>query len=245
MNAALTFATATRVIRQLAADRRTIALIVAVPALLLTLLYFVYDANTALFSHLALLMLGVFPMLLMFIITSITMQRERSSGTLERLLTTRLSRLDLLAGYGLGFAGAALVQSLVTVGVCFLFLGVTSQAPVIWVFLLIPLTALVGVASGLMASAFARTEFQAVQFMPVFIGPQFFLCGLLVPRDQLPSLLRWISEVLPMSYAVDALKTLSSTTSVGTEFLVDCLVLVAFILAFLTLAALTMPRQTR
>ncbi|MDG9422951.1 ABC transporter permease, partial [Streptococcus pneumoniae] len=93
--------------------------------------------------------------------------------------------------------------------VAFGFLGLTIAGSLAWVIVIAVLGAILGVALGLLARAFAKTEFQAVQFMPVVVVPQLFLCGLLVPRDQLPTWLEWISNVLPLSYAVDALQQVS------------------------------------
>ena len=251
MNLHTYWATTLRVLRQLLADHRTLGLILGVPTALLVLLYFVYlDVPTppggeALFPRIALSMLGILPMLVMFLVTSVSMQRERTSGTLERLWTTRLHRADLLVGYATAFAVVALAQAVVLAVVAYVFLGVQTQGSAALVLLIAALDAVVGVALGLMTSAFARTEFQAVQFMPVVVGPQIFLCGLLVPRDQLPDVLRWVSDVLPMSYAVDALTTLREGADVTTGLVVDLGVLVAFGLGALVAAALTMPRTTR
>ena len=251
MNPRTYSATTLRVLRQLAADRRTIGLVLGVPTGLLVLLYFVYlevptpPSGHAVFPRIALTMLGILPMLVMFLVTSVAMQRERASGTLERLWTTPIHRADLLAGYASAFALAALVQAVLLASVAYWFLGVETVGSPAWVLLIAALDAVVGVALGLMTSAFARTEFQAVQFMPVIVGPQIFLCGLLVPRDQLPDVLRWVSDVLPMSYAVDALGIVRDQAGSGADLARDLVVLAAFGLGALVLAALTMPRSTR
>ncbi|KNX36557.1 ABC transporter permease [Luteipulveratus halotolerans] len=244
MKPRIALATAGRNLQQLKADPRTVALIVAVPSLLLTLLYFVYDGGVR-FTPIAVSMLGILPMLVMFLITSVAMLRERTTGTLERLLTTPLHRADLLAGYGAAFALAALVQSAVLVAISVWFLGVDTRGSILWVLLVAVFAAAVGVATGLLASAFARTEFQAVQFMPLFIGPQVFLCGLLAPREQMPDVLRWVSDCLPMTYAVDALKAVAAQPNPATDVLRDVGVLAAFAVGALVLAALSMPRRTR
>ncbi|MDN6565520.1 MAG: ABC transporter permease [Actinomyces sp.] len=251
MNPRTYSATTVRVLRQLAADRRTIGLILGVPTVLLVLLYFVYlDAPTpptgeAVFPRIALTMLGILPMLVMFLVTSVAMQRERASGTLERLWTTPIHRADLLVGYASAFALAALVQGMILAAVAYWFLGVETVGSPVLVLVIAALDAVVGVALGLMTSAFARTEFQAVQFMPVIIGPQIFLCGLLVARADLPDVLRWVSDVLPMSYAVDALGLLREQAGTGADLAGDLVALGAFGVAALVLASLTMPRSTR
>ncbi|MEV6630606.1 ABC transporter permease [Actinoplanes sp. NPDC051470] len=234
----ITLATAARILRQLRHDRRTVALLVVVPSVLLALLYFMYDGSRA-FDRIALIMLGVFPFVIMFLVTSIAMLRERTSGTLERLLTTPLGKIDLLFGYGIAFGLAATVQAAVAVGTAYLVLGLETDGSAGLVVLIAVINAVLGVALGLFCSAFARTEFQAVQFLPVVVVPQLLLCGLFVPRGQMAGWLQAISDVLPLTYAVDAL------TGVGTTTMWRDLVIVsgAVVLALL-LAAATLRRRT-
>lgn len=243
-------ATTVRILRQLRADHRTVAMIVLVPALLMTLLYFVYKnypmmpGAPRLFDRIGITMLGILPFVVMFLITAIAMQRERVSGTLERLMTTPLSKLDLLAGYGTAFSIAAAAQAGVACLVAFWLLGLNAAGSPALVVLIAVIDAVLGVALGLLASAFARTEFQAVQFMPVIVLPQFFLCGLLVPRGQLPSWLEAISNVLPLSYAVDALEQVSTHTGATGQMWRDILIVAVFAAVALGLAAATLRRRT-
>src|SRR5690242_2689462 len=208
----LTAATAGRVLRQLRHDRRTIAMMLVLPSVLLGLLYLLWKdlptlpGQPGIFDRVGLTMLGIFPFVVMFLVTSIAMLRERTSGTLERLLTTPLSKLDLLLGYGIAFGLAATLQALITVGIATTVYGLDVVGSLWIVILIAVVNAVLGVALGLLASAFARTEFQAVQFMPVIVLPQFFLCGLLVARDQMAGWLQAISDVLPLTYAVDGLQ---------------------------------------
>ncbi|WP_207390470.1 ABC transporter permease [Rhodococcus sp. ABRD24] len=239
-----------RILRQLRVDRRTVAMILLVPALLMVLLYFLYQnvptppGQIPLFDRVAITMLGIIPFVVMFLVTSIAMQRERSSGTLERLLTTPLSKLDLLAGYGTAFSIAAAAQAGLACAVAFGFLNLTTEGNVAWVLLIAIVNAVLGVALGLLCSAFARTEFQAVQFMPVIVIPQLLLCGLLVPRGQLPQWLEWISNALPLSYAVEALQQVA--THPGTTALMgrDIAVVTLFVVVALGLGAATLRRRT-
>jgi ABC-2 type transport system permease protein len=243
-------ATTVRILRQLRADRRTVAMLVLVPTLLLVLIYFVYhDAPSlpgvpTLFDRVGVSMLGILPFIVMFLITAIAMQRERTSGTLERLMTTPLTKLDLLAGYGSAFSLAAAAQAALACLVAFWVLGMNTAGSVWLVLLIAVLDAVLGVALGLLASAFARTEFQAVQFMPLIVGPQFFLCGLLVPRGQLPRWLEIISDVLPLSYAVDALQQVSSHFETTGLMWRDVCVVAAFAAVALALGAGTLRRRT-
>ena len=248
MNVRTYAATVRRVLAQLVADRRTLGLILAVPAALLTLLYFVYrdyPGATVLFNRIAVSMMAILPMIVMFLVTSVTMLRERGSGTLERLWTTPLHRADLLLGYATAFTVIAVGQSLILCVVAAQFLDVEIAASWAWVVLTALVDAFLGVALGLFVSAFARTEFQAVQFMPVVIGPQIFLCGLLVARDQLPRALELCSNVLPMSWAVDAVGELTANATPTADFALDMALLAAGGLVVLTVAALTVPRRTR
>ncbi|MGK2348005.1 ABC transporter permease [Actinomyces sp. W5033] len=237
-----------RILAQLRADRRTVALIVAVPSLLLTLLYLVYSGSPGadlLFNRVAVAMMAILPMTVLFLVTSVAMLRERVSGTLERLWTTPTHRADVLFGYATAFVATALVQSLVLCAVAGWGLDVTVEAGWGWVLLLALVTGFVGVALGLLVSAFARSEFQAVQFMPVVIAPQLFLCGLLVPREDMPRLLEAIGDALPMSWAVDAVTEAATSTEVSVDYASRLGLLLAFGLAALTVAALTVPRRTR
>lgn len=198
-----------------------------------------------LFPRIAVTMLGILPMMVMFLVTSVSMQRERTSGTLERLWTTAIHRADLLFGYAAAFTTTAIVQALVLCAVAYWFLRVETAGSPGWVILVAAVDAMTGVALGLLASAFARTEFQAVQFMPVVIGPQIFLCGLLVPGDQMPYLLDLAAHAMPMTYAVDALGAIRTQDNLDSDFGTDLIVLVVFGVIALLAAAATMPRQSR
>ncbi len=246
----LTTATAGRVLRQLRRDHRTIAMMLVLPSLLLGLLYLLWKdlptlpGQASVFDRVGLTMLGIFPFVVMFLVTSIAMLRERTSGTLERLLTTPLGRLDLLLGYGLAFGLAAALQALVTVTVATTVYDLDVVGDLWLVVLIAVLDAVLGVALGLLASAFARSEFQAVQFMPVIVLPQFFLCGLLVPREQMAGWLQAISDVLPLTYAVEALQEVGrSATATGTMWR-DVGVVAGAALLALALAAATLRRRT-
>jgi ABC-2 type transport system permease protein len=246
----LTAATAGRVLRQLRHDHRTIAMMLVLPSVLLGLLYLLwkdvptFPGQPSIFDRVGLTMLGILPFVVMFLVTSIAMLRERTSGTLERLLTTPLARMDLLLGYGVAFGLAAAVQALVTVAIATTVYGLDVTGSIWLVVLIAVVDAVLGVALGLLASAFARTEFQAVQFMPVIVLPQFFLCGLLVPVDQMAGWLQAISNVLPLTYAVEALQEVgSSATATGTMWR-DVAVVAAVAVAALALAAATLRRRT-
>src|SRR3954447_16034738 len=240
MSLRITFATTGRILRQLRHDRRTVALLIVVPAVLLALLYFMYDGSPATFDRVALTMLGIFPFVIMFLVTSIAMLRERTSGTLERLLTTPLGKLDLLFGYGLAFGLAAAVQGAVATGVAYWLLGLDTTGNAGLVVLIAVVDAVLGVALGLLCSAFARTEFQAVQFLPVVVVPQLLLCGLFVPRDEMAGWLEAISNVLPLSYAVEALAQVGAHAQATATMWRDLTVVLCVTVGALILAAATL-----
>ncbi|WP_433377612.1 ABC transporter permease [Actinoplanes sp. CA-142083] len=244
MSVAITFSTSGRVARQLRHDRRTVALLIAVPALLLALLYFMYEDSAATFDRIALIMLGIFPFVIMFLITSIAMLRERTSGTLERLLTTPLGKVDLLFGYGIAFSVAAAVQGAVATGVAYWLLGLDTMGNPALVVLIAVINAVLGVALGLLCSAFARTEFQAVQFLPVVVVPQILLCGLFVPREQMAGWLQAIADVLPLTYAVDALMEVGKSAEATSTMWRDLIVVTGAAVIALVLAAATLRRRT-
>jgi ABC-2 type transport system permease protein len=243
MSTRITLSTAARVLRQIRRDHRTLALILLVPALLLTLFKYVFYGQEETFDRVGPPMVGLFPFVSMFLVTSIAMLRERTTGTLERLMSLPLAKLDLLLGYGIAFALLAVVQATLTAAVAFGALGLDAAGPVWLVVLLAVANAVLGMAIGLFLSAFAQTEFQAVQFMPAFVLPQILLSGLLVAREQMAPLLEWISAVLPLTYAYDALVR-ATADDLGRELLVDtALVLVAIVLS-LVLGATTLRRRT-
>jgi len=238
-----TLATAHRVLTQRRHDRRTVGLMLVVPCVLVGMLAWIYH-GTPVFDQIGAPLLGIFPFVVMFLVTSVATLRERTSGTLERLLTMPLGKLDLLLGYELAFGAVAVVQAGLVSALSLTVFGLDVAGPT-WMLVLVALAdALLGTALGLFVSAFAATEFQAVQFMPAFVLPQFLLCGLLVPRDELPDVLHAISSVLPLSYAVDALRDVTTNAEVATSTWVDLGVVVGAVLLALGLGAATLRRRT-
>ena len=238
----LTRATARRVLAQLRHDPRTIAMMLAVPAVLMILLRYIVD-NPLLLNRLAPEYIGVFPFVIMFIVAAITTQRERARGTLERLMAMPLGKLDLLAGYGVAFGLLACVQVALVLVISLTWLGVTLPGSALPMAVVAVLDAVLGMALGLFASAFARTEFQAVQFMPAIVLPQALLCGLVVPRAHMTPVLSGLSDVLPLSYAVDAMQRIAASASWTSAIGADVAIIVAFTLAALAGGALTLRRQ--
>jgi ABC-2 type transport system permease protein len=242
MNTLRTFASAKRVLLQLKHDPRSIALIIVAPCLLMTILKFVYWSQPQVFQNVAGALLGVFPMLVMFLITSVATLRERTSGTLERILISPITKFEFIFGYAIAFGFASAVQAIIVSTYAIGPLGLNvigSQSGLIFVAIL---DALIGLALGLFVSSFAKTEFQAIQFLPIVLLPQLLLSGLLTPRESMPQILGEISNFLPLSYAVDATKkVLIGQGSITNDFLI-----ISFFLVFLLVAgSLTLRRTTK
>jgi ABC-2 type transport system permease protein len=244
MNPKLIAATVGRVLGQLRRDPRTIALVLVVPCVLLWLFKEVFRDQPATFQHVAPSMLGVFPFVTMFLVTSVAMVRERTSGTLERLLTTPLGKADLVLGYAVAFGLLAAVQALVASGVALGLLGLNRPASVPVLLLLTVGTAVLGTALGLGLSALASTEFQAVQFLPAVVLPQFLLCGLLAPTDKMATWLDWVSRVMPLRYAVAGMNLLTGSRTVSPTTWRDLIVVFGCALGALLLGATTLRRTT-
>ena len=244
MTARIALGTAARVLRQLRGDPRTLALVFGVPPLMLTLFKYVFWGREETFNRIAGPLVGMFPFISLFVVSSIAVLRERTSGTLERLMTLPLAKLDLLAGYGLAFAVVAALQASLTSAVAFGLLGVDVAGPLWVVILLAVLNAILGMSIGLFSSAFARTEFQAVQFLPALVFPQILLCGLIVPRDQMAPVLEAVSTVLPLTWAYDALYRTATLGETGGPVARDAAIVASCSLLALAAGAATLRRRT-
>lgn len=243
MNGRRMLATAGRVLGQLRHDPRSIALMLIAPSLLVGLFAWLFSDQDGVFDQFGGAILALFPFIVMFLITSITTLRERRSGTLERLMTTPLGKADFILGYALAFGLMAVLQAVVTVsfavGVC----GLEVEGELWQLGLVAVVDGLLGTALGLLASAFAQTEFQAVQFMPLLVFPQIILGGLFMPRDQMPDVLHAISDWLPLSYAIDTINAVTAGDE-GWDVYGPLLIVVAWGAAALVLASLTLRRRT-
>jgi len=244
MNGMRMLATAGRVLGQLRHDPRSIALMLIAPSLLVGLFAWLFSDQEGVFDRFGGAILALFPFIVMFLITSITTLRERRSGTLERLMTTPLGKADFILGYALAFGLMAVLQAVVTVSFAVGICGLDVDGPLWQLGLVAVVDALLGTALGLLASAFAQTEFQAVQFMPLLVFPQIILGGLFMPRDQMPDVLYAISDWLPLSYAIDAVNAVAAGEE-GWDVFQPLLVVMAFAVGALVLASLTLRRRTR
>jgi ABC-2 type transport system permease protein len=243
MTPRITFAITARVLRQLTRDRRTLAILLVLPCLLQTLLWWIFTDAAFIFDRVGPALLAIFPFFVMFLVTSVTTLRERASGTLERLFTLPMGKLDFLVGYALAFGLVAMVQAALAVGVAVGLLGMDVSGPVVLLGVVAVADAVLGTALGLFVSAFARTEFQAVQFLPAVVVPQILLCGLLTSRDAMPAVLHAVSDVLPLTYAVDAMSRLAEGDALAHVW-GDLGVVAGFAVAALALGAATLRRRT-
>lgn len=244
MNYHRVLATTRRVLLQLRHDPRTVALMVVVPCLLMAMLRYIYDGQPKVFERVGPMLLAVFPFVVMFVITSVAMLRERTNGTLELLLTKPLSKGELLAGYALAFGAAAIVQVAAAAALTLGVLGLAIHGSAVVLVIMAVADAQLGMALGLFLSAFANSEFQAVQFLPAFVLPQLLLSGLFAPRDQMATILRWLSDALPISYAVDGATRAASSPGFSESLVVDLVVVVACVPLALGLGAVTLRRRT-
>ncbi len=238
-------ATTKRIFQQLSHDHRSLGLIFFAPVILMSILWWLYSEDQQVFDRIAPALLGVFPFIIMFLITSIATLRERRSGTLERVFITPMSRLDFIVGYALAFGILAILQSLIASSFAIGILGMDVVGPQWFVVLVALSNALLGTAIGLLVSAFARTEFQAVQFMPIFVLPQLLVCGLLLPLQQMPDLLEKIAWCLPLTYAVDALNHVALEPEITSSAWRSLAIVIAFVIGGVFLGSLTLRRQEK
>src|SRR4030042_569018 len=202
-----TFTVARRVMIQIARDRRTIALILIVP-LVIAAIAGVAIPDKRMLDNAAPAVLATLILFFGFIITGISFLRERTQGTLERLLVSPISRLDIVAGYLLGLLLFALLQTLIMFFYMVYVLNINYQGDLWQILLFQVLIGINAVCLGTFFSAFARNEFQMIQFIPLLIVPQIFLCGLFIPIYQLPNYLEWLGKFLPLTYGVEGIKAL-------------------------------------
>lgn len=245
MRPSKTLATTVRVLKQLRHDPRTLVLLFVVPPLLLTLFKYVFRGEPQIFNSIGPMLLGIFPMMMMFLITSIATLRERRSGTLDRLMTLPVSKLNFILGYALAFSLIALIQASITTSILLGALHVAVLGGTLATIIGAILAALLGTALGLLASAFASSEFQAIQFMPAFLFPQLLVCGLFIPRDQMAKLLQWFADILPLTYSVDAMKQVTTHSTWTFTHTKDLLIVIGFTIAALILGAITIRRQEK
>lgn len=239
-----TITTAIRVLRQLKHDPRTLVLILGVPCFLMWLLSYIFNGSPDAFDRIAPIILGIFPLLMMFLVTSIVTLRERTTGALDRLMTMPMSKLDLLFGYAIAFSLVGLVQAILVGYVTFSLLDVSIEGSFYVLLLAVVAAAFLGTTMGLFISAFATSEFQAVQLVMPILMPQVLLCGLFIPIAAMEEPLQWVSFFLPLTYSVDAMQQVALNAEWTTDLSKDLLIVVLFGILSLVAGSLTIRRQT-
>ena len=240
----MTLAIAARVARQLRHDPRTLALVTFVPSILAWLVHQIFDGEEPISSQVEMTLLAMFPLLLMFLLTAVATVRERSGGTLERLMAAPIHKIDVIGGYALAYGALAIVQTSLLTAVCYWGLDMQLRGGIVWMLLVSLATALLGIALGLLASAVSRSEFQAVQFMPIVVLPQVLLCGLFGPREEMAGWLEGLSNVLPLTWAVEALQEVADYPDLTGHYWTSLAIVAAFAIGSLGLASLTLRRRT-
>jgi ABC-2 type transport system permease protein len=237
------FSTANRVLRQLSRDPVTLGLIFIIPPLLIIILRFAFQSRLATFNSFAPMMQGIFPLMIMFSVASVATLRERSAGTFDRLMSMPISKVDLIFGYALAFGLVALLQALLTSGILLGLLDVPVLGGSLPLIAGGVSAALLGSALGLFVSSFARSEFQAIQFMPAVVLPQFLVCGFFISRDLMAQPLQWFADAMPLTYSVDAMKQTTLHRGWSNRISWDLLIVFCSATLVLMLGALTIRRQ--
>lgn len=238
-----TFTVARRVMLQVVRDRRTIALILIVPLVIATIAGFSIT-DTSVLDNAAPGLLAALILFFGFLITGISFLRERTQGTLERLMASPISRMDIVAGYLLGLLLFALIQTLIMFFYMIYVLDVSFQGDLWQILVFQVLIGINAVCLGTFFSAFAKNEFQMIQFIPLIIVPQIFISGLFIPVSQLPAVLEWASKFLPLTYGVEGIKALMLQGQSLLDIGKDIGVLAGYAAGLLILAALTLRRST-
>ena len=235
------FTIAARIIRQLIRDRRTMALILIVPLVVMTLIGLSFPQSSIL-DYIAPALLATLALFFSFLLTGISFLRERSQGTMERLMVSPVSRVDIVVGYLFGFFIFALTQTLIILLFTIYVLSINYYGD-LWQIFVFQIVIIIGAVNlGIFISTFARNEFQMVQFIPLIIIPQIFLCGVIWPVEQMPDYLQWLSVVLPLTYAVDGLRDIMLSGKNLIDVVVELAALVGFAVLTSILAAATLRR---
>jgi ABC-2 type transport system permease protein len=237
-------AIAGRIVSQMRHDPRTLGMMFFVPLFLMTLIYLSVPDQPGLFDYLAPAGLAVVVLFFVFILTGVSFLRERLQGTLERLMASPATRADLVVGYLLGFFLFAALQLVVLLLFTIWVLGMKYRGSLGEVLAFQLLVALGSLNLGILASTWARNEFQVVQFIPLFILPQFLLGGLLWPVEQMPWYLQDLSRIMPLRYAIEGLRGIMLDGKGFSGVLPQLGFLGGFALVMLFLAGLSLRRTS-
>lgn len=229
---------ARRLLLGLKGDRRTLALVVVVPVFITFLFGEVFENP----EFAAPALLGVFVFLLTYVLTAVGFLRERTAGTLERLLVSPISRNGLVVGYVIGFGYLATIQSLVLLASGVLFLEVTFDNG-LWLFFLVELLgAFTALGIGIVFSLFAQNEFQVMQFIPAIISPQVILGGAFVPVEDMPRYLEIAARLMPITYLIDGMQYVIFDDGTPEDFWVAVVVLFIFTVASIVASSIVVRR---
>jgi len=218
-------------------------MIIVAPIIVMSLVGFSFADQRGVLDRVAPALMAVFSMFFTFILTGVSFLRERSQGTLERLLTTPVRRADILVGYLAGFLIFAVIQSVTILLFTTFVLQVNYQGDLWQIFVILVVLTVVAVNLGIFISTFARNEFQVVQFIPIILAPQIFLSGVILPVEQMPDYFQAIARVLPLRYAVDGLRGIMLEGQSLGDMGLELAVLAAFAIILLSLAAMTVRKS--
>ncbi|MFP3879875.1 MAG: ABC transporter permease [Dehalococcoidia bacterium] len=238
-----TVSIARRIIIQLVRDRRTIALVIIVPLVIASLVG-VSIPDKMILDYTAPAIIATLILFFGFLLTGISFLRERSQGTLERLMAAPVTRLDIVGGYLLGFLLFAMLQTLIIFFYMIYVLDISYQGDLWQILIFQVLIGIGAVCLGTFLSVFARNEFQMIQFIPMIIVPQIFLCGLLWPVSQMPDYLQWLANCLPLTYGVEGIRAMMMEGKDLLDIGKDVGVLAAYAVGLLLLASLTLRRSS-
>jgi ABC-2 type transport system permease protein len=233
-----TLPVARRLLLTLRGDRRTLGLVLVAPVFIIYLFSEVFPNP----QQVAPILLGVFVFVLTYLLTAIGFLRERTTGTLDRVLVSPISRGGLVLGYVLGFGVLAAAQSLVLLGSGIYFLDFTFEHSVMLFFLIELLGALTALGLGVLLSLFAQNEFQVMQFIPVVITPQVILGGTFMPVEELPLYLELPARVMPITYILEAMDYVVLGEGRITDFWVAVGALCAFTMLSIVVAGVIVRR---
>jgi len=185
------------------------------------------NKNTSYFDKIMPILMGFFVFLFVFLISGMALLKERTTGTLDRLLATPVKRSDIVFGYVLSYGLLAIVQTLIIVTYTIWVLKVELVGSVLWVIAINILLAMVALAFGILMSTFAKSEFQMMQFIPIILVPQIFFSGL-IPLDSMANWLKVIADVMPLKYVGEGLTNVIMTGAGFSTIWIDLLVLFGF-----------------
>jgi ABC-2 type transport system permease protein len=202
------------------------------------------DNELSSFDYTGPVLIGLFIFFFVFLVAGISFLRERTKGTLERILATPLKRYEIVAGYSIGFGLFTVLQSIVITWFAIQILNVYSSGSIGLILVISILLSLTALTLGTFLSTFANNELQLIQFIPLVIVPQVFFSGLF-PLEGLPAWLESVSFVMPLYYGADALKAVMLKGHGFSEIQTDLLVLLGFTAAFALFNILTLKKYRR